>query len=62
MAARILAGRSMADMRFGIVEGEPGTFPDPIARLLRAVARLFGHRAHRVGDDDELPPKPPAAA
>ncbi|MGI8777731.1 MAG: hypothetical protein ACR2LJ_10210 [Acidimicrobiales bacterium] len=49
-------------MRFGIVEGEPGTFPDPIARLLRAVARLFGHRAHRVGDDDELPPKPPAAA
>jgi len=52
----------MASMRFGIVEGEPGIFPDPIARLMRAVARLFGHRAHRVDDDDESPPKPAAGA
>ncbi len=28
-------------MRFGIVEGEPGFFPDPIARLLRLLGRVF---------------------
>lgn len=27
-------------MRFGIVEGEPGIFPDPVARALRALAAL----------------------
>jgi len=47
-------------MRFGIVEGEPGIFPDPIARLMRAVARLFGHRTHRAHDDDDEPPPKPA--
>jgi hypothetical protein len=25
----------------GIVEGEPGIFPDPVARVMRAVGRLF---------------------
>jgi hypothetical protein len=29
-------------MRHGIVEGEPGIFPEPIARLFRAIGRLFG--------------------
>lgn len=28
-------------MRFGIVDGEPGIFPDPIARLLRLLGRPF---------------------
>ena len=28
-------------MVFGIVEGEPGVFPDPIARILRFVSRLI---------------------
>ena len=31
-------------MRLGIVEGEPGIFPDPIARVLRGLGRLFGGR------------------
>jgi hypothetical protein len=31
-------------MRVGIVEGEPGIFPDPIARVLRGFGRLFGRR------------------
>jgi hypothetical protein len=29
-------------MRHGIVEGEPGIFPAPIARLFQAIGRLFG--------------------
>ena len=31
-------------MRHGIVEGEPGIFPAPIARLFQAIGRLFGRR------------------
>ncbi len=31
----------MTAVRFGIVEGEPGIFPDPIARLLRLLGRPF---------------------
>jgi hypothetical protein len=27
-------------MRLGIVEGEPGIFPDPIARFLRRIFRI----------------------
>jgi hypothetical protein len=38
-------------MRVGIVEGEPGIFPDPIARFLR---RIF-----RRNDERELPPREP---
>ncbi len=33
----------MRAVRFGIVEGEPGIFPDPIARLLRLLGRPFRH-------------------
>ena len=44
-------------MRFGIVEGEPGMFPDPVARLLRRLARPFRPRAaksdHTERPDDE---------
>lgn len=31
----------MSAVRFGIVDGEPGIFPDPIARLLRLFGRPF---------------------
>ncbi len=39
----------MSAVRFGIVEGEPGIFPDPIARLLRLLGRPF-RRDRRKGD------------
>jgi hypothetical protein len=31
-------------MKSGVVEGEPGIFPDPIARALRAIGRFFSTR------------------
>ena len=31
-------------MKSGVVEGEPGIFPDPIARLLRAIGRFIAPR------------------
>jgi len=34
-------------MRKGVVEGEPGIFPDPIARLYRWLVGLFGRRKKR---------------
>lgn len=44
-------------MRFGIVEGEPGIFPEPVARVLRRLARPFRARAaksdHAERPDDE---------
>ncbi|HEY8526713.1 MAG TPA: hypothetical protein VIL48_17215 [Acidimicrobiales bacterium] len=41
-------------MRHGIVEGEPGIFPEPIARLFRAIGRLFGR--NRPGSDERSAP------
>ena len=41
-------------MLFGIVEGEPGIFPDPVSRLLRLLARPFRNRASK-GDDTDSP-------
>jgi hypothetical protein len=35
-----------------IVEGEPGIFPEPVARVMRAIGGLFGHR--------KAEPAPPA--
>ncbi|MBV8303619.1 MAG: hypothetical protein JOZ04_05380 [Acidimicrobiia bacterium] len=32
-------------MRYNIVEGEPGIFPDPIARFYRWIVGLFGRAA-----------------
>lgn len=43
-------------MRHGIVEGEPGMFPDPIARLFVAIARFVRRRA---GGEQEPPPEAP---
>jgi len=47
-------------MRHGIVEGEPGIFPDPIARLFVAIAHFL--RRRRAGADaaEEQPPPAPA--
>jgi hypothetical protein len=43
-------------MRSGIVEGEPGIFPSPIARLFVALARFL---RRRTGKDEEPPPDTP---
>jgi hypothetical protein len=37
-------------MKSGVVEGEPGIFPDPIARLLRAFGRFVTGRRQRAVD------------
>jgi hypothetical protein len=39
-------------MNAGVVEGEPGIFPDPIARALRAIGRFIVPRRRDA-------PKPP---
>jgi hypothetical protein len=31
-------------MRHGIVEGEPGIFPDPISRIMRKIGGFFDRR------------------
>jgi hypothetical protein len=56
-----------APVRFGIVEGEPGIFPDPVARLLRlrarVVLRLLGRRPRPTqgpAADPDRPPDEPA--
>lgn len=36
-------------MQHGIVEGEPGIFPDPISRLMRKIGGLFD-RKPKPGD------------
>lgn len=49
-------------MIHAIVEGEPGIFPDPVARILRKVAGLFQRRRKGeapAGDQDQ-PPEGPA--
>jgi len=41
-----------------IVEGEPGIFPDPVARIMRGIGGLF-RRTPRA--DDAAPSDPPRA-
>jgi hypothetical protein len=38
-----------------IVEGEPGAFPEPVARLMRGIGGLFRRGRH----DDRPPAAPP---
>jgi hypothetical protein len=39
-------------MRCDVVEGEPGIFPEPVARVMRSIGGLFGgRRRQRSGDD-----------
>jgi hypothetical protein len=49
-------------VRHNVVEGEPGMFPDPIARFMRKVGQLFD-RKRKDGDSgastDEHPAPPP---
>ena len=40
-------------MRYGVVEGEPGIFPDPIARCLRAFGRLMQRGSDERGTPSE---------
>ena len=43
-------------MRRGIVEGEPGIFPDPIARLFVAIARFLRRRGGAEKEKEKEPP------
>ena len=49
----------MAGMRHGIVEGEPGIFPDPIARLFVAISRFLRRRSGREEEAGQEPPEAP---
>jgi hypothetical protein len=40
-------------MKSGVVEGEPGIFPDPIARLLRAIGRFIPPRRREAAKPPE---------
>ena len=40
-------------MRRNIVEGEPGIFPDPIARFLRWIFGPFGRARHKESAEAE---------
>jgi hypothetical protein len=46
-------------MRHGIVEGEPGMFPDPIARLFVAISRFLRRRSGAEKDAKQEPPEAP---
>jgi len=48
-------------MRHGIVEGEPGIFPDPIARLFVAIGR-FLRRRRGAGQAEGAEEEPPSEA
>jgi hypothetical protein len=39
-------------MRCDVVEGEPGIFPEPVARVMRSIGGLFGGSKRRRSEDD----------
>jgi hypothetical protein len=41
-------------MKSGVVEGEPGIFPDPIARVLRAIGRFLTTRRDASEPTEDL--------
>lgn len=43
-------------MRHGVVEGEPGIFPAPVAKVMRTIGGLFGRKRH---DPPAAPADPP---
>jgi hypothetical protein len=56
-------------MRHGIVEGEPGIFPDPISRIMRKIGGFFDRRkddpeptSDETADTPSTPPDEPAQA
>jgi hypothetical protein len=46
-------------MRCDVVEGEPGIFPEPVARVLRKIGGLFGGSRRGTGEarDTAEPPQ-----
>ncbi len=34
-------------MKHGVVEGEPGVFPAPVARVMRAIGGLFSRKSSK---------------
>jgi hypothetical protein len=40
-------------MRCDVVEGEPGIFPEPVARFMRSIGGLFGGSRRRRSDYDQ---------
>jgi hypothetical protein len=40
-------------MRCDVVEGEPGIFPEPVTRFMRAVGGLFGGGRRRERAEDQ---------
>jgi hypothetical protein len=60
----VSSGR-LARVKSGVLEGEPGIFPDPIARVLRAIGRFVttrrGEAAKPTQDlEADEPPQDPA--
>jgi hypothetical protein len=59
-------------VRHGIVEGEPGIFPAPVAKVMRAIGGLFGKKkpstpSSSTGPAEDTPysdldPKPPGTS
>jgi hypothetical protein len=42
-------------MRCDVVEGEPGIFPEPVARIMRSIGGLFGGGRHRRPEESQAP-------
>ena len=42
-------------MRCDVVEGEPGIFPEPVARIMRSIGGLFGGGRRRRQDESQAP-------
>jgi hypothetical protein len=42
-------------MRCDVVEGEPGMFPEPVARIMRSIGGLFGAGRRRRSDESQAP-------
>ncbi|HET6662982.1 MAG TPA: hypothetical protein VFG94_01930 [Acidimicrobiales bacterium] len=42
-------------MRCDVVEGEPGIFPEPITRFMRAIGGLFGGGRSRQAGEGQPP-------
>jgi len=49
-------------MRCDVVEGEPGIFPDPVARIMRSIGGLFGGGRRRRPDEGQAPTTEPGAS
>jgi hypothetical protein len=48
-------------MRHGIVEGEPGIFPDPISRVMRKIGGFFDRRRQDEPEPEASPGAEPTS-